>query len=105
MLPLMLKMYTSRLGEAAQPLHQRINSEISNHLGYVEHSLAGRDYLLGALTAADIQMSFVGEIAGAFGQHENYPNIAAWVGRFQERPAYRRALDRGGPYAFAKASA
>ena len=30
MLPLMLKMYTGRLGEAAAPLHPRIDSEIAN---------------------------------------------------------------------------
>ena len=65
----------------------------------LSRALAGRDYLMGKdLTAADIQMSFVGEVAGAFGQCETYPNIAAWVSRFQDRPAYRAALAKGGPY-------
>ncbi len=27
-----------------------------------------------------------------------FPNVDAWVRRFQARPAYRRALERGGPY-------
>ena len=99
MLPLMLFMYVGRLGEAGAPLHPRIESEIANHLGYVEGVLEGRDYLMGAeLSAADIQMSFVGEVAGAFGQFETHPNIAAWVRRFQSRPAYRAALAKGGPY-------
>jgi glutathione S-transferase len=54
MLPLMLAMYTGRLGEAAAPLKPRIDSETANHLGYVEASLAGRDWLVGnALSAAD----------------------------------------------------
>jgi glutathione S-transferase len=30
-----------------------------------------------------------------------YPNLDAWVKRFQGRPAYRKALQRGGPYSFA----
>lgn len=99
MLPLMLNMYVARLGEAGGPLMPRIEGEMANHLGYLERSLAGRDYLMGPeLTAADIQMSFVGEVAGAFGRHAAYPNIAAWVRRFQARPAYRKALDKGGPY-------
>lgn len=99
MLPLMLFMYVGRLGEAGAPLHPRIEEEMANHLGYLNQSLAGRDYLMGAdLTAADIQMSFVGEVAGAFGRFETYPNIAAWVRRFQNRPAYRTALEKGGPY-------
>ena len=99
MLPLMLFMYVGRLGEAGAPLHPRIESEIANHLGYVEGVLEGRDYLMGSeLSAADIQMSFVGEIVGAFGRYAAYPNIAAWVKRFQDRPAYRAALAKGGPY-------
>lgn len=99
MLPLMLNMYVARLGEAGAPLEPRIQGEMANHLGYVDRALAGRDYLMGKdLTAADIQMSFVGEVAGAFGQFETYPHIAAWVRRFQDRPAYRAALAKGGPY-------
>ena len=98
MLPLMLFMYVGRLGEAGAPLHPRIESEIANHMGYVEQSLAGKDWLMGEFSAADIQMSFVGEVLGAFGRLDRYPNIAAWVKRFQARPAYRAALEKGGPY-------
>jgi glutathione S-transferase len=98
MLPLMLGMYVGRLGEAGAPLKPRIDSEMANHLGYVEASLAGRDWLMGDFSAADIQMSFVGEVTGAFGQFATYPNIKAWVDRFQTRPAYKRALEKGGAY-------
>jgi len=100
MLPLMLRLYVSRLGEAGAPLQPRIDSELANHLGYVERSLQGRDWLVGdSLTGADVQMSFVGEAAR--GLRASHPNLDAWVRRFQQRPAYRRALDRGGPYALA----
>jgi glutathione S-transferase len=99
MLPLMLFMYVGRLGEAGAPLQPRIESEMANHLGYIDSVLEGRDYLMGSeLSAADIQMSFVGEVSGAFGRHATYPNIGAWVKRFQARPAYRAALEKGGPY-------
>ena len=99
MLPLMLNMYVMRLGEAGAPLHGRIADEIANHLGYVNQSLEGRDWLMGKnLTGADIQMSFVGEVIRAFGQVDRFPNVKAWVERFQARPAYARALEKGGPY-------
>jgi glutathione S-transferase len=102
MLPLLLKLYVSRLGEAGAPLWPRIESEIASHLGYIDQSLQGRDWLVGdQLSGADIQMSFVGEVAGARGNRERYPQVEAWVKRFQQRPAYRRALQRGGPYAYA----
>jgi glutathione S-transferase len=100
MLPLMLKLYTSRLGDAAAPLNPRINSELANHLGYVDRALQGRSYLIGDnLTGADIQMSFVAEAAR--GLRASYPAMDAWVRGLQARPAYRRALERGGPYSMA----
>jgi len=100
MLPLMLKLYTSRLGDAAAPLAPRINSELANHLGYVESALQGRDWLLGQdFSGADIQMSFVGEAARTL--RAGYPAMDAWVRRCQARPAYQRALERGGPYTLA----
>jgi len=98
MLPLMLKLYVGRLGEAGAPLAPRIDSELANHLGYVDESLSGREWLLDSgFSGADVQMSFVGEAARTL--RASYPNLDAWVKRFQARPAYKRALQRGGPYA------
>lgn len=102
MLPVMLRLYVSRLGEAGAPLHPRIESETANHFGFIDQALAGRDWLVGdTLTGADIQMSFLGEIAKVQGLLSRFPAIAAWVARFQARPAYARALETGGPYSFA----
>ena len=99
MLPLMLNLYTTRLGDAAAPLKPRIDGEIANHLAYIDSALKGRQFLLGdTLTGADIQMSFVGEVAGAFGKRAQYPNLDAWTKRLHERPAFKKALDRGGAY-------
>ena len=101
MLPLLLRLYVSRLGAAGAPLAPRIDSELANHLGHVDRSLQGREWLVGdALSGADIQMSFVGEAAREL--RASYPNLDAWVRRFQQRPAYRRALERGGPYSMAE---
>lgn len=103
MLPLMLQMYVMRLGEAGGPLHGRIASEIDNHMSYLDQALVGRDYLMGqALTGADIQMSFVGEVARAFGLLPKYPNAEAWLDRLHARPAYQAAIVRGGPYALGR---
>jgi glutathione S-transferase len=102
MLPLMLKFYTMRLGEAAAPLKPRIDEEIENHLGFVEAELEGRPYLMGEeLTGADIQMSFVGEIATVLGSAADKSNLSAWVKRLHARPAYAKAVEKGGAYAFA----
>ena len=102
MLPLMLLLYTMRLGEAAAPLKPRIDSEIDNHLGYIEASLAGRPYFMGEdFTGADVQMSFVGEVAAVFGRATDKPNLSAWLKRIHARPAYAAAVEKGGVYAYA----
>jgi glutathione S-transferase len=67
MLPLLLKLYVSRLADGSAPLASRIESEIANHLGYINSSLEGRDYVLGhELTAADIQLRLRGGVRAVF---------------------------------------
>ncbi|MCK1637734.1 glutathione S-transferase [Bradyrhizobium sp. 157] len=102
MLPLMLNLYVGRLKEAGAPLHPRIDSELANHLGYIDRALNGREFFVGAsLTGADIQMSFVGEMAKVFDRLGPYRNLAAWLERMHARPAFQRSVAKGGPYRFA----
>jgi glutathione S-transferase len=103
MLPLMLNLYVSFLREAGAPLHPRIESEIANHLGYVDGALKGKEFFIGnSLSGADIQMSFVGEMANAYNKLGPYPNLSAWLSRMHARPAFQRSLEKGGAYRFAK---
>jgi glutathione S-transferase len=103
MLPLMLNLYVSRLKEAGSPLHPRVDSEIANHLGYVDGALMGREFFVGdALTGADIQMSFVGEMADVFDKLTPFSNLRAWLARMHSRPAFQRSVEKGGAYRFAK---
>jgi glutathione S-transferase len=105
MLPLMLAMYTGFLGEAGAPLQPRINSEIDNHLSYANNALAKREFFVGKeFTAADVQMSFVLEAAQAGGRLKDYPNLFAYLERMQARPAYKKAIERGGPYDIGRVS-
>ncbi len=99
MLPLLLKMYTMRLGEAAAPLQPRIEGELENNLAYVAGALGERAFLLGdELTGADIQMSFVCEAARAFGKLAAHPNLSAYLDRLHGREAWKRAVEKGGAY-------
>ena len=76
---------------------------ISSHLDFVEDHLARYDWFAAQrLTAADFQMSFPLEAVVASGMAgKRYPNIQRWVEGYQSRPGYRRALEAGGPYAYA----
>jgi glutathione S-transferase len=103
MLPLMLNFYVSKLKEAGVPLHPRIDSEIANNLGYVDGVLKGREFFVGqSLTGADIQMSFVGDMAKVFEKLGPYPNLSAWLSRMHARPAFQRSIEKGGAYRFAR---
>jgi glutathione S-transferase len=97
MLPLLLALYSGLLGDAAAPLQPRVDSEIANHLSYMESGLGSRDFFVGnALTGADIQLIFVVEAAGS--RLEPYPKLVAYRDRMHARPAYQRGLEKGGPY-------
>jgi glutathione S-transferase len=99
---LIVRINVARVGEAAAQALPRLDAEIALQLDYIDGRLEDRPYLLGSeLTAADIQLSFVGELAAARLGISAYPNLAAWVRRFQSRPAYKAALARGGRYSFA----
>ena len=103
MLPLMLQLYVGRLGEAGAPLLPRIASELENHLGFVDAALAGRSYLVeDRFSGADVQMSFVAELAEALGRRTPYANLSRWIAALQARPAYQAAVERGGAYALGR---
>jgi glutathione S-transferase len=101
MLPLMLKLYAMRLPDRGEALAPRITSELDNHLGYLDRALAGTDWFVdGTFSAADVQLSFVPQIARLLYTLDGFPNLAAFLGRIHARPAYRRAIERGGAYAY-----
>ena len=98
MLPLLLALYTSMLGDAAAALKPRVDSEIANNLAYMESAMKGREFFVGNdLTGADIQLLFPLEAAGA--RLELYPELVKYRARMQDRPAYKRGIEKGGPYA------
>jgi glutathione S-transferase len=100
MLPVMLKLYLSRLGDAAGPLLPRVHGEIENNFGFLDSSLAEKDYFVGDFSAADIQLSFVIQAGRMLYGLEKFPKLAGFLQRVQARPAYQRAIERGGAYAF-----
>lgn len=101
--PLLVKLVLGRVplfGKAAQ---KRIQPMIDNHLDWVESELATRHWFAGdAFTAADVMMSFPLEAAAhRAAATRGRPHIAGFLDTIHARPAYRAALARGGPYAYA----
>ena len=80
-----------------------VDPQLRDHVGFWEAELARSEWFAGdQFTAADIMMSFPVE-AGADRAFDpaDRPRLRAFLARIHARPAYRRALERGGPYAYA----
>jgi len=77
-----------------------VDPQIALHLNYLEGELGRSAWFAGdAFTAADIQMSFPLEAAAARGGLDaTRPRLWSFLERSHARPAYRRALDKGGRY-------
>lgn len=102
MLPIMLNLYTGRLGEAGAPLKPRIDQQLDSHFGFIESQLQPSGFFIGnTLTGADIAMSFPVEAAVKMGRAADKPKINAHFEAIHARPAYREALEKGGPYMWA----
>ncbi|MBD2163891.1 glutathione S-transferase [Calothrix membranacea FACHB-236] len=80
-----------------------IAPQIKLHFDYIEAELGKSTWFVGEeFTAADIQMSFPLEIVATLPEQiENRPKIKQFIERIQARPAYKRALERGGKYDYA----
>jgi glutathione S-transferase len=115
--PLLLKLVFTRLEEAPVPFFVRpivkkiaqaamtsfIEPQLRKHLDYMEAEVAKTGWFTGSdLTAADIQMSFPLEAAASrAGLDRSRPHLTAFLEKIHARPAYRRALAKGGEYAYA----
>ncbi len=84
---------------AAKALASYVDPQIARHLDYLEGELADHPWFAGAeFSAADIQMSFPLEAAAArAGFDARRPRLQDFVQRMRARPAYARALAKGGP--------
>ena len=112
--PLLLKLVALRIGSAPMPFFARpiarkiastlqssfVDPQIKLHLGYINEALTRTGWFVGnEFSAADIQMSFPLEAATARGGLDsNSAAIKAFLERIHARPAYQRALERGGKY-------
>ncbi|GAB2803874.1 glutathione S-transferase [Halomonas shantousis] len=111
--PLVMRLVFSRLDKPPVPALIRpvgrllavgvqsrfLDPQIRQHLDFWEDELARSTWFAGEqFTAADIQMSFpllALESRGGFGDHAN---VKACLARMRERPAYRRAMEKGGEF-------
>ncbi|MGY8809539.1 MAG: glutathione S-transferase [Pseudomonadales bacterium] len=114
MSPLLLKLVFNKVESSPMPFFVKpfakgiarkvkgsfVEPQIVQHLDYLNGELAATGWFAGdEFSAADVQMSFPLEAAAARGGLDGkWPNLMAFLQRIHERPAYKKALERGGEY-------
>ena len=90
-------------GLANKVLAAMVDPNLKRQLDFMEAELGKTEWFAGAdFSAADIQMSFPVEAsAQRAGLDASRPKLMAFLKRIHARPAYKNALERGGPYSFA----
>jgi glutathione S-transferase len=112
--PLLMKLIFDRVASGPMPFFVKpiargiankvrdsfIGPQIARHLDFMEGALKDNPWFAGpAFSAADIQLSFPLEAAAArAGLDARRPSLMDFLARIHARPAYQRALERGGPY-------
>lgn len=118
MSPLLMKLVFDRVENGPMPFFVKpvargiarkvkegfVNPNIQAQLDYLESELKARPWFAGGeFSAADIQMSFALEAAASRGGlGAQYPQLSGFLQRIHARPAYQRALERGGKYDYAR---
>jgi len=113
--PLLLKLVFDKIESTKMPFFAKpivkalvgrvkstfISPQINRHLDFLESELGKNRWFSGNdFSGADIQMSFPLEAAAARGGlDEKRPKLMAFLNRIHARPAYQRALEKGGPFA------
>jgi glutathione S-transferase len=114
MTPLLLALLFGRLPRQPMPFFVRpiargicskvlatfVEPQLKTQQKFMEDELEKSTWFAGEeFTAADTQMSFVVEASAARGGLDRTrPRLMAWLERIHDRPAYKRALEKGGPY-------
>jgi glutathione S-transferase len=114
MSPLLLKLVFDKIETAPMPFFVKpiakaisgkakssfIEPQITQHLDYLEGELGKSAWFAGdEFSGADIQLSFPLEAAAARGGLDaSRPRLMNFLQRIHARPAYQRAIERGGEY-------
>ncbi len=98
--PALIRPIARMIGKSVQSGY--LNPMLDSHLDLMEAELARSAFFASdAFSAADVMMSFPVEAASARVGLSGHPKLEAWLRQIHARPAYKAALEKGGPYAYA----
>lgn len=110
--PLLVRLLFDKVGSAKVPFFIKpvvkgivdkvdksyTDDQVGRHLRFMNQQLADREYFVGdTFSAADIQMIYAVDAGLERGRVDGLTNLSRWQERMADRPAYQRALEKGGP--------
>ncbi len=117
---LLLKLVFKKIGSAPMPFFAKpiarqmsiklqeiiVDPNLGRHVAFLGKHLESHTWFAGdELTAADMQMSYpIEALCARAGDVAVSPHIKRWLDAVHARPAYRRALEKGGPVLFVGSS-
>ncbi|MGI4747894.1 MAG: glutathione S-transferase family protein [Janthinobacterium lividum] len=99
-LPIMITLIGSMTGGLPPSVEAFTRPELTATLDYISKAVTPGPYLMGEqFTLADIQMSYLLEMARYVNLLGNHPELVTYLDRIEARPAFARAVEAGGPMA------
>ena len=95
-----LLLYLGRMPGVPEPVTAAVRAQLADALAYADGRLGASPYFAGAeLSAADVQMTFFLQAATVYLRSaDQYLRVGEFLGEMTARPAYQRAIERGGPF-------
>jgi glutathione S-transferase len=98
-MPVVMPLFLGAFQVDSAMFHDYALRQIGLQLDYVTSLLEGGDYLAGnRFTAADLQIAFILQTARGLGCLDDRLSLLAYLDRLEARPAYKRAIEKGGPF-------
>lgn len=105
-MPIILTLLGPRFGGLGDVLGGFLGGEVTKLLDYANAHMQGREFVVGdSLTGADINLAYIVEVSNAGRLLETRPNLKAYLDRMMARPAYKKAIEIGGPVVSGKVKA
>lgn len=97
-MPILLTLLGPRFGGLGDVLGGFVAGEVEKLLDYIDAHLEGRNFVVGdTMTGADINLEYLLELSNLVGLLDERPNAKAYLERLMARPAYKKAIEIGGP--------
>jgi glutathione S-transferase len=98
-MPVVFPLFIGAFGVQSEAFQGYAQQQIALQMDYISLLLKDREYLVdNKFSAADLQLTFILQTARGLGFLQGRQDILDYIARLEARPAYQRAIEKGGPF-------